>query len=175
MLTARLTIRICLLSPMDAPVNNFLETCLFFNTNTFSRELVKLADGVFKELNLSAAHASLLLLVYETPGIHPKQLSHLLELNPSTITRFTDALVKRNLLRREIQGKTARIHPTAHGLAIKSDVANAYKQLIMTYSKILGFEEASHLSHKIASANSRIKQAVAQATSGTSILEDESQ
>ncbi len=150
---------------MNAPVNNFLETCLFFNTNTFSRELVKLADGEFKALNLSAAHASLMLLVYETPGIHPKELSRLLQLNPSTITRFIDALVKRNLLRREVRGKTARIHPTKAGLSLKADVAKAYKQLIMAYSKILGFEEAAHLSQAIASANSRIKKALSDASS----------
>lgn len=153
---------------MDAPVNNFLETCLFFNTNAFSRDLVKLADGVFKEINLSCAHASLLLLVYETPGINPKELSRLLQLNPSTITRFIDALVKRNLLRRKVRGKTARIHPTPEGLALKPDVAKAYRQLIMTYSEILGFEEAAQLSGRIASANARIRQTLAAASPGKS-------
>jgi len=153
---------------MDAPVNNFLEPCLFFNTNAFSRDLVKLADGVFKSLNLSAAHASLLLLVYETPGINPKELSRLLQLNPSTITRFIDALAKRHLLQREIRGKTARIHPTLEGLALKADVAKAYRQLIMAYSEIIGFEEAAHLSQRIASANARIRQTLSAASPGKS-------
>lgn len=142
---------------MNAPVSNFLETCLFFNTNAFARHLVKLADGVFKGINLSAAHASLLLLVYETPGINPKDLSRLLQLNPSTITRFIDALVKRSLLRREVRGKTARIYPTSRGLALKPDVARAYRRLIMTYSEILGSEEAVRLSQGIARANEKVR------------------
>jgi DNA-binding MarR family transcriptional regulator len=148
---------------VTVPVNNFLDTCLFFNTNAFSRHLAKLADGVFKSLNLSASHASLLLLVYETPGINPKELSRLLQLNPSTITRFIDALVKQKLVTREVRGKTARIHPTPKGLSIKSDVATAYRQLIMTYSDILGGESAAHLSQKIARANDRMRKALSSA------------
>lgn len=150
---------------MEAPSNNFLETCLFFNTNAFSRHLVKLAEGVFKDLKLSPAHASLLLLVYETPGISPKDLSRLLQLNPSTITRFIDALVKKKLLRRQAKGKTAAIHPTKASLAIKADVANAYKKLILTYSEILGSDEALRLSQMAARANERMMAALSSQSS----------
>ncbi|MCG8565604.1 MAG: MarR family transcriptional regulator, partial [Desulfobacterales bacterium] len=79
--------------------DNFLSSCLFFNTNAFSRQLLKLAENAFRPLKLSPAHASLLLQVYEMPGISPKDLSQKLHLTPSTITRFIDALVKRKLLR----------------------------------------------------------------------------
>lgn len=81
---------------MEAPRHNFLETCLFFNTNAFSRQLLKLAEVEFKPLKLSPAHASLLLLVFDAPGIGPKELSRLLCLTPSTITRFIDSLAKKN-------------------------------------------------------------------------------
>ena len=147
---------------MDAPSQNFLETCLFFNANAFSRHLVKLGDEVFRALKLSPAHASLLLLVYETPGIGPKDLSRLLQLNPSTITRFIDALVKKKLVRREAKGKTASIYPTPKSLAIKADVARAYKELIMRYSEILGPETAVRLSQSIALANSKTRQALSE-------------
>lgn len=120
---------------MDAPKDNFLNTCLFFNTNAFSRHLLKLAELEFAALNLSPAHASLMLLVYETPGISPKQLSRLLQLNPSTVTRFVDALAKKKLVRRQSKGKVAFIFPTPRGLDIRGKVAQAYKNLYLKYGE----------------------------------------
>ncbi len=146
---------------MDAPQDNFLDTCLFFNTNAFSRHLLKLAEAEFKHLKISPAHASLLLLVFETPGISPKDLSRLLQLNPSTITRFIDALAKKKLVRRKSKGKVAFIYPTPRADSIKASVANAYKSLYLKYSQILGPDIAIMLSHKISKANDQIKIALA--------------
>ena len=145
---------------MDAPEKNFLSTCLFFNTNSFSRNLLKLAEVEFKPLDISPAHASLLLLVFETPGISPKDLSRLLQLNPSTITRFIDSLVKKNLVFRENKGKAAYISPTPKSLGMRTDIAQSYKKLYLNYSRILGPDTAIILSHKIAKANDQIKKAL---------------
>ncbi len=145
---------------MDAPDENFLSTCLFFNTNSFSRHLLKLAEVEFKPLDISPAHASLLLLVFETPGISPKDLSRLLQLNPSTITRFIDSLVKKNLVFRENKGKAAYISPTPKSLDMQTDIAQSYKKLYLSYSRILGPDTAIILSHKIAKANDQIKKAL---------------
>ena len=145
---------------MDAPEKNFLSTCLFFNTNSFSRHLLKLAEIEFKPLDISPAHASLLLLVFETPGISPKDLSRLLQLNPSTITRFIDSLVKKNLVFRENRGKAAYISPTQKSLGMRTDIAQSYKKLYLNYSRILGPDTAIILSHKIAKANDQIKKAL---------------
>lgn len=146
---------------MQAPDNNFLDTCLFFNTNAFSRHLVKLADAEFAPLKISPAHGSLLLLVFETPGINPKDLSRLMQLNPSTITRFIDALAKKKLVRRKNKGKSVCIFPTAKSCAIKPHVAKAYKNLYKKYSNILGRETAILLSHKIARANTKVMDSLA--------------
>ncbi|WP_457552019.1 MarR family winged helix-turn-helix transcriptional regulator [Desulfobacula sp.] len=132
---------------------NFLESCLFFNTNALSRYLLKLAEKEFKPLSLSPSHASLLLLVYDTPGISPKNLSHNLHLTPSTITRFVDALEKKGLVNREIKGKAAFISPTKKGIELKTHIAVAYKKLYLKYTKILGPDSANQLSFKILEAN----------------------
>lgn len=142
---------------MDAPENNFLNTCLFFNANILSRQLLKLAEQEFKPLKISPAHASLLLLVYDSPGISPKNLSRMLELNPSTVTRFVDSLVKKKLLRRKSKGKVAFIFPTPKGESIRGDVAKAYKRFYLKYTKILGPEAAVTLSQHIARAGKQIK------------------
>ncbi len=143
---------------MDAPKDNFLSPCLFFNTNTLSRHLLKLAEQEFAPLKLSPAHASLLLLVYETPGISPKDLSRLLQINPSTVTRFVDALTQKKLVRRHTKGKVAFIYPTPKGIAVRGQVATAYKRMCLRYANILGPEAAGLLSHQMAQANEKIKQ-----------------
>lgn len=128
--------------------SNFLEGCLFYNTNTLSRYLLKIAQKEFKDLNLSPAHASLMLFVFDTPGVSPKELSHLLHLTPSTITRFIDALVKKDLLIRETRGKQAFIFPSLNGLALKAPIASAYKRMIRSYESAIG----KNLARKINSA-----------------------
>jgi len=138
------------------PYDNFLEGCLFFNTNALSRTLLKLAEKEFKPLKLSPAHASLLLVVYDTPGISPKQLSRLLNLTPSTITRFIDVLEKKKLVSREARGKSSHISPTKKGLGIKAAVAIAYKQFILNYTRLLGTQTTRQLSLNILTANQKI-------------------
>lgn len=135
---------------------NFLESCLFFNTNALSRYLLKLAEKEFKYLKLSPAHASLLLLVYDTPGISPKQLSSLLHLTPSTITRFVDALEKKGLVKRNTKGKAAFISPSEKGLELKKSIALAYKKLYLKYTKILDSNTANQLSFAILKANKKL-------------------
>ncbi len=143
---------------------NFLSSCLFFNTNALSRQLLKLAENAFRDLKLSPAHASLLLQVYEAPGISPKELSQKLHLTPSTITRFIDALVKKKLLRRQSRGKTIEIHPTDRSMRLKGQVAGAYKNLVLSYSEVLGMAGAHDLSEQIAKATVKVAEKTATLT-----------
>ncbi|MFH2093965.1 MAG: MarR family transcriptional regulator [Pseudomonadota bacterium] len=129
------------------PLSILLESCLFFNTNALSRNLLKLAQMEFNPLDISPAHASLMLLVYDNPGISPKKLSQSLHLTPSTITRFMDVLVKKDLLIRKTKGKLAFIYPSANGLEFKAPIAQAYIRLYDRYTKILGTQTALRLSH----------------------------
>ncbi|MCP3875871.1 MAG: MarR family transcriptional regulator [Desulfobacteraceae bacterium] len=136
--------------------DNFLENCLFFNTNALSRYLLKLAEKEFKHLKISPAHASLLLLVFDMPGISPKNLGLNLHLTPSTITRFIDSLEKRKLVKRRTKGKSALISATQKGLELKSPIAIAYKKLYMKYTKILGTKTANQLSFDILKASKEL-------------------
>ena len=115
-------------------------------------------------MKLSPAHASLLLQVYEAPGISPKELSQKLHLTPSTITRFIDALVKKKLLRRQSRGKTIEIHPTNRSLGLKGEVAGAYKDLVLSYSEVLGMTGAHELSEQIARATAMVAEKTATLT-----------
>lgn len=140
--------------------DNFLEGCLFFNINALSRHLLKIAQKEFKSLNLSPAHASLLLLVYDNPGISPKQLSSYLNLTPSTITRFIDSLVSKGLLIRKTKGKKAIINASAKGNQIKMQVAQAYQRMYLEYTRILGKDVAHNLSYTLFEINNTLSDEV---------------
>ncbi len=133
--------------------DHFLEGCLFFNVNAFSRQMLKLAETSFAPLQLSPAHASLMLILYENPGISPKKLGKLLQLTPSTITRFIDALAKKKLVKRKSSGKTSAIFPTDKGCEIIPAIARAYREFYQNYTRILGTDKAHSLALQISRAN----------------------
>lgn len=135
---------------------HFLEACLFYNVNAFSRQLLKMAEVEFASLKLSPAHASLMLILYENPGIHPKKLGNLLQLTPSTITRFIDALARKNLVKRKNCGKHIEIFPTPKGLKAKPAVAEAYKSFYQAYTRMLGSADAHRLALQIHHASQRL-------------------
>ena len=136
--------------------DHFLEICLFFSANTLTRTLLKFAEKEFNPLKLSPAHASLLLAVYDSPGITPKKLSQVLRLSPSTITRFLDSLEKKKLLQRKIKGKSALISPTKKGLELKPAIAQAYQRFFKAYNEILGAIPAGSLCLDILDANKKL-------------------
>ncbi|WP_027363087.1 MarR family winged helix-turn-helix transcriptional regulator [Desulfospira joergensenii] len=136
--------------------DQFFTGCLFFNINAFSRQMTKMAEAHFKPLNLSPAHASLLLVVFHRPGISPKELSKELRLTPSTITRFVDSLCVKDMVERESRGKTTKIFPTKKSLELKASIAGAYKGFYLDYTKILGTQFALNLSQEIARAGEQM-------------------
>jgi DNA-binding MarR family transcriptional regulator len=135
---------------------HFLEDCLFFSVNAMSRQLLKLAESHFAPLKLSPAHASLLLILYDNPGINPKKLGELLQLTPSTITRFIDALARKKLVRRKNCGKNIAIFPTQKGVEAKPAIAEAYKAFYLAYTRMLGDRSAHSLALQIHQASLRL-------------------
>lgn len=80
-------------------------------------------------------------VVLAEPGITPKGIAEELELAPSTVTRFVDALVARKLLERRAGGTDAResaIHPTKSGLALHQSVEDTAQSLYRTMRATLG-------------------------------------
>ena len=137
-------------------IQHYLTGCLYFNTSALSRHLTKIAQSSFKGIDVSPPHASLMLIVYDNPGINPKELSELLNLSPSTVTRFVDALVKKRYLFRKTHGKSSFIHPTEKGLELKKEIASAWKNLYQSYVKILGQNDSNALSYMIQQANEKL-------------------
>lgn len=77
------------------------DRCLYFNSNHLSRVVEKIWKDAYAELDLAPAHAYLLRLVLQQPGLSQRQISEELHLEKSTITRFIDKMVQQGYLLRK--------------------------------------------------------------------------
>lgn len=88
------------------------ERCLYFNVNALARRVNSIWDEAFAEFDLSPAHAYLLRLLLENPGLTHTRITAELKLEKSTVTRFVSALEEKHLIRRERQGREVLVYPT---------------------------------------------------------------
>lgn len=133
-----------------------LHNCLYFTANSLSRKITRLADECFRVTGLSPSHAFLMMLVNDTPGICPNQLSSYLNLAPSTVTRLVDTLINKGLLTKTSQGKNTFIQLTEQGQALQSSIADAWKVLYVKYSDILGEQQGKDLTAILDAANRKL-------------------
>ncbi|WP_421903565.1 MarR family winged helix-turn-helix transcriptional regulator [Maridesulfovibrio sp.] len=144
----------------DQPqISDYLSNCLFFTVNTLSRVVGRLADEAFAETGISPAHAFLMMLVNEQPGIIQKDLTAALHLAPSTVTRFVDSLQKKGFVERKTEGKLSRVYPTEAGEALRESIAEGWKNLYLRYSEILGEEEGKLLTSSVFEAGRKLEDA----------------
>jgi DNA-binding MarR family transcriptional regulator len=126
-----------------------LTGCLYFTANSLSRVITRMADEQFRITGLSPSHAFLMMVLFEDPGIGPKELAKRLELAPSTVTRFLDYLQNKGFIERISEGKIFRLYPTAKGKELKEPIGSAWQGLHDEYSKLLGIENSFALTKAI--------------------------
>lgn len=131
--------------------------CLYFTANSLARKVTKIADDSFKVTGLSPSHAFLMMLVNEYPGIGPKALGDHLNLAPSTVTRFVDALIHKGYLTKKMQGKNSLIEITEQGEKLLVPIAAAWKKLYSRYSKILGEQNGKNLTRSVDAASKKLQ------------------
>jgi len=135
----------------------YLQNCLYFSANALARNITRMAETAFKDTDLSPSYAFAIMLVNEQPGITIKELSEHLHLAPSTLTRFVDKLVYRDLVERKQNGKLTQVYPTENAAAIQKDIEAAWKQLYEDYNAIIGKEFGDELTQDIFKANQKIE------------------
>ncbi|NQX65191.1 MarR family transcriptional regulator [Paenibacillus alba] len=128
---------------------DFLQTCLFFTTNRLSRAITKMAEEEFASTGLTPMYGYLIRLVNNTPGISQKELAEKLYIAASTLTRFIDKLEGKQLVERQVSGKTVLVYPTPKGTALLDEIRKASKRLKERYSEVLGDERAVNLSNQL--------------------------
>jgi len=117
------------------------ERCLYFNLNALTRKVNRVWEAEFRQTGLSPPHAYLMRLVLDEPGLSQKQLAEALHLDPSTVTRFVDALVARQLVRRDISGKdrrSATVFPTREGKRLQKKLEKIGEKLFQSLRKRIG-------------------------------------
>ncbi len=121
------------------------ERCLYFNVNALARKVNAIWDQAFAEFELSPAHAYLLRLVLESPGITQTRIAEELRLEKSTVTRFIDALEHRRLLKRSRSGRETMVNPTAQARKIQSRLNQTGEQLYQRMLANVGKTELAEL------------------------------
>ena len=133
--------------------DSILHNCLYFTANSLSRVITRMAEQEFMGTGLSPSHAFLIMLVNDQPGILQKELCELLNLAPSTVTRFIDTLMYRGFLTRQTKGKSTMVFPTKEGEALREPIHQAWKSLHMRYAKVLGLKEGDELTARVDQAS----------------------
>ncbi|MCC5940875.1 MAG: winged helix-turn-helix transcriptional regulator [Balneolaceae bacterium] len=107
-------------------------------TNSFSREITQHFDAYFKEYNLATSYVELMLLVQKHDDITQKQLSGMMNLAPSTITRFIQKLKKSGLVEKSKSGRIATIRLTKKADAVVGDMQKSYNKAVQDLEEKLG-------------------------------------
>lgn len=123
------------------------ERCLFFNSNGLVRKLNRIWDEAYKEMGLSAPHAYMLRMVAAEPNLMQKEIAEQLQLEKSTITRFTDVLIEKGLIVKQSteDGRQNSLVATAKGNKLAVKLNKIGDELYKNMKKQLGekqFEQA---------------------------------
>lgn len=121
------------------------ERCLYFNVNALARKVNTIWDEAFAEFDLSPAHAYLLRLLLEQPGLTQTQITQELRLEKSTVTRFVTVLENKKLVSREKHGREVLAYPTANAKALQDKLNKKGDQLYQKMIDSLGKSKVTGL------------------------------
>jgi DNA-binding MarR family transcriptional regulator len=131
--------------------------CLYFTSNRLSRVLTKMAEEEFKSTGLFPSQALAVMIINDNPGISQNDLSHELDIKPSTTSRFIDKLEHKGFVKREVKGKSSFLYSTAEGLSLMEKIDVCWKNLFQRYSTVLGQEEGAKLTNAIHNAVDKLE------------------
>lgn len=134
----------------------YLNECLYFTASRLDRIITKMAEDEFSKTGLSPTAAYLLMVVYEDEGLSQKKIGETLYLKPSTVTRIVDSLVRKELINKEINGRTTLIFSTDKGKELNTLIHECWFSLRNRYSTIIGKENADEITTKINQINNQL-------------------
>lgn len=135
------------------------DRCLYFNTNLLARKVDKLWAQAYGELGLAPAHAYLLRLLLEKPGLVQRDIAQELSLEKSTITRFIDKMVEEDYLYRTTSQGSLReqaVYPTEKAIALKDKLNETGNQLYKKMQQLLNEDELKSMVGKIRTAGQKL-------------------
>ncbi|MFN8672714.1 MAG: MarR family transcriptional regulator [Candidatus Sericytochromatia bacterium] len=133
---------------MEEEKKNFCR-CLYYSVNGLSRLITKIADDCFAPTKLTSSYAFLLMIVNNRNGISPKEISLIMQLSPSTVTRLVDKMVIKGLLDRTFNKKNSLIFSTEKSKELDPLIRQCWRNLYIAYSEVLGEEVSKKLTEDI--------------------------
>lgn len=131
--------------------------CLYYSANALARIMTKLADEEFAVTGLTSSYAFLLMTVNEKPGIQPKEISHHMQLTPSTVTRLIEKMEYRGFLQRKHVGRTTEVYPTKQSEELHPKIKVAWRNLYKRYADLIGETKANKLIELINESNEKLE------------------
>ena len=136
------------------------DRCLYFNLNALVRQVNRIWSEAFAAYDLSPAHGYLLRLVLAQPGLTQNELASELHLEKSTITRFIDSLVEKDLLSRRksasSDGRQQHIYPTAQAKRLHQELESLGDSLYCRMTDSIGKQNLTQLVKQLRDSADRL-------------------
>ncbi len=116
--------------------------------SSFSREITRHFDSYFKNHNLATSYVELLLMLQVKEESSQNDLAEEMNLAPSTITRFVTKLVKKGLVQKKKDGRTAVITLSKKGQSLVPELKTSFDTAVADLESILG-EKYVHTTNEL--------------------------
>ena len=126
--------------------------CLYYSANALARNITKIAAEEFAAVDLPPSYAFIVMTVNTNPGIQAGELSEIMMLTASTITRLIEKLEVKGLIKRHNEGRTTLVYPTAESVKMNDSIKEAWYKLYLKYIDLLGEKQANELTNNIYNA-----------------------
>ncbi len=134
-------------------LDDHFDGCLYFSISRLQRRINKMAESAFADTGLAPSHAFLLMALDEKDACNAGELSDLMGMAPSTITRFVDKLAREGLCERRMEGRVSYASITPKGRALMPAIRDSWKLLFDAYNRRYGEQRADQLNKAIVAIN----------------------
>ncbi|MFD1416098.1 MarR family winged helix-turn-helix transcriptional regulator [Oceanobacillus jeddahense] len=141
-------------------IDNYLNECLYFTTSRLNRLITKMAEDTFSKIGLSPNAAFFMMILSEKDGVTQKEMGESLHLQPSTVTRLIEGLIKKMVIEKEMKGRSAHLHLTDKGQKMIDDIYQTWDELREIYNDILGKDFADQLSKDILQTSDQLEKRI---------------
>jgi MarR family transcriptional regulator, organic hydroperoxide resistance regulator len=131
--------------------------CLYYSANALARRITRIAEEEFAPTGLAPSLGFVVMTVNKKPGITAGELAGIMQLQPSTVTRFIDKLEGGGFLMRKTDGKFMNVFPTTKATRLDPLLQSSWKDLYKRYSAILGEGESKQLTSAIFIASNKLE------------------
>ncbi|MBO9596559.1 MAG: MarR family transcriptional regulator [Cohnella sp.] len=140
-------------------LDTYLRECLYFTASRLQRIVTRIVDDEFAKCGLPPNGAFLLLAVLEEEGINQKKLGETLHLQPSTVTRLIEKLVRKGVIYNRVEGRSSLIYTTDKGKALEPVIHECWERLRVYLNDILGEKESNELTLRLDQVSEMLEKA----------------